>query len=141
MKLIPLRFTYNARNVFVRWRSTLATIFGIAMLVLVYVCLQSMAAGLEKSSRDTGDPRNVMILRKGSTAESSSQITREGFQKLKYSPEIARDPQGRPLISADVLTVVSLPRLDGSGSATVSVRGMTPQGMQLRPQVRVVRGR
>src|SRR6266850_224484 len=139
MKLTSLK--YNVRNVFVRWRATLATIFGIAMLVLVYVCLQSMAAGLEKSSRDTGDPRNVMILRKGSTAESSSQITREQFQRLKYSSEIARDPQGRPFISADVLTVVSLPRLDGSGNATVSVRGMTPEGMQLRPQVRLVRGR
>src|SRR6266481_2974438 len=117
MKLTSLK--YNFRNVFVRWRATLATIFGVAMLVLVYVCLQSMAAGLEKSS----------------------QITREQFQRLKYSPEIARDPQGRPFISADVLTVVSLPRLDGSGNATVSVRGMMPEGMQLRPQVRLVRGR
>jgi len=139
MKLTSLK--YNVRNVFARWRATLATIFGIAMLVLVYVCLQSLAAGLEKSSHDTGDPRNVMILRKGSTAESSSQITREQFQRLKYSHEIARDLQGRPLISVDVLTVLSLPRLDGSGNATVSVRGMTPEGMQLRPQVRLVSGR
>ncbi len=136
---LPLK--YNIRNVFVRWRATLATLFGLAMLVLVYVCLQSMAAGLEKSSRDTGDPRNVMILRKGSIAESSSQITREQFQRLKYSPEIARDPEGRPLIAADVLTVLSLPRLDGTGNAVVGIRGMTPEGMQLRPQVRLVRGR
>src|SRR5262249_7157496 len=113
MKLTSLK--YNFRNVFVRWRATLATILGLAMVVLVDGCLQAVAAGLEKSSRDTGDPRNVMILRKGSTAESSSQITREQFQRLKYSAEIARDPQGRPTIAADVLTVVSLPRLDGSG--------------------------
>jgi putative ABC transport system permease protein len=138
---MSLPITYNIRNVFVRWRATLATIFGVAMLVLVYVCLQSMAAGLEKSSHDTGDPLNVLILRKGSVDESSSQITREQFRKLKYSPEIARDPEGQPLISADVLTVLSLSRLDGSGSATVSVRGMTPEGIQLRPQVRLVRGR
>src|SRR5215475_2801864 len=141
MKLIPLPLMYNVRNVFVSWRATLATIFGIAMLVLVYVCLQSMAAGLERSSYDTGDPRNVIILRKGSSDESSSQITREQFQRLKYSPEIARNPGGQPLISADVLTDLSLPRLDGTGSAVVSVRGMTPAGMQLRPQVRLVRGR
>ena len=139
MNLMSL--TYNVRNVFVRWRATLATILGVAMLVLVYVSLQSMAAGLEKASSDTGDARNVMILRKGSIAESSSQITREQFQKLKYSPEIAHDREGWPLISADVLTVLSLPRLDGSGNATVSVRGMTPGGMQLRPQVRLVSGR
>jgi putative ABC transport system permease protein len=138
---MSLPLMYNVRNVFVRWRATLATIFGVGMLVLVYVCLQSMAAGLEGSSRDTGDPRNVMILRKGSIDESSSQITREQFQRLKYSPEIAHDPEGQPLISADVLTVLSLPRLDGTGYGVVSVRGMTPGGTQLRPQGRLVRGR
>jgi putative ABC transport system permease protein len=141
MKLISLPLMYNVRNVFVRWRATAATLFGIGMLVLVYVCLQSMAAGLESSSCDTGDPRNVIILRKGSSDESSSEITREQFQRLKYSPEIARNPEGQPLISADVVTDLSLPRLDGTGSAVVSVRGMTPGGMQLRPQVRLVRGR
>jgi putative ABC transport system permease protein len=141
MKLMSLPLTYNIRNVFVRWRATLSTIFGIGMLVLVYVCLQAMAAGLESSSCDTGDSRNVLILRSGSSDESSSQITREQFQRLKYSPEIARDPEGRPLMSADVLTVLSLPRIDGTGYAVVSVRGMTPQGTQLRPQVRLVRGR
>ena len=109
MKLMSLPLTYNIRNVFVRWRATLSTIFGIGMLVLVYVCLQSMAAGLESSSSDTGDSRNVIILRNGSSDESSSQITREQFHRLKYSPEIARDPEGRPLMSADVLTVLSLP--------------------------------
>ena len=141
MKLMSLPLTYNIRNVFVRWRATLSTIFGIGMLVLVYVCLQSMGAGLESSSCDTGDSRNVIILRNGSSDESSSQITREQFHRLKYSPEIARDPEGRPLMSADVLTVLSLPRLDGTGYGVVSVRGMTPQGMQLRPQVRLVQGR
>ena len=138
---MPLPLTYNFRNVFVRWRATLATLFGVAMLVLVYVCLQSMAAGLEKASRDTGDPRNVMVLRKGSTAESSSQITREQFQRLKYSPEIAHDTKGQPLVSADVLTVVSLPRRDAAGNATVTVRGMSPGGIELRPSVRLLRGR
>jgi putative ABC transport system permease protein len=141
MKLMSLPLTYNIRNVFVRWRATLSTLFGIGMLVLVYVCLQSMAAGLERSSSATGDPHNVIILRKGASDESSSQLTREQFQSLKYSSEIARDAKGSPFISADVLTVISLPRLDGSGNATVSVRGMTPQGMQLRPQVRLVGGR
>lgn len=141
MTLLSLPLTYNVRNVFVRWRSTLATLFGVAMLVLVYVCLQSLAAGLEKASRDTGDPRNLVILRKGSTAESSSQITREQFQRLKYSPEIARDPEGQPLISADVLTGLSLPRLDKTGNANVTVRGMSPAGIHLRPQVKLVRGR
>ena len=99
--------TYNIRNVFIRWRATLATVLGVALVVAVYILLQSMATGLEKSSRNTGDPRNVLIVRKGSTAESSSIITREQVKLLQYLPQIGRDAQGRPLVSADVLVLIT----------------------------------
>lgn len=136
---LPIR--YNVRNIFVRWRATLATIVGIALVVWVYMLMQTMAIGLEKSSRNTGDPRNIMIVRKGSTAESSSQVTRAQLKAFNYAPEIERDAQGRPLLSADVLVLVSLPRRNGTGEANVLVRGISPTGMQLRPQVSLVEGR
>jgi putative ABC transport system permease protein len=107
----------------------------------VYVLLQSMAAGIQQSSGNTGDPRNIMIVRKGSTAESSSLITREQFRLLPYLPEIARDAQGRPLVSADVIVLISLPRRDGNSEANVVMRGISPIGMELRPQVKLVQGR
>src|SRR5206468_12454694 len=78
---LPLK--YNFRNVFVRWRATIATILGVALVVAVFILVQSLAAGLERASRNTGDPRNVMIVRKGATAESSSQVTREEFKTIK----------------------------------------------------------
>lgn len=65
---MALPLTYNFRNVLVRWRATAATILGVALVVTVYILMQAMAAGLVKSSQNTGDPRNVMIVRKGSTA-------------------------------------------------------------------------
>jgi putative ABC transport system permease protein len=136
---VPIK--YNVRNVFVRWRATLATVLGVALVVAVYVLVQSMAAGLEKSSRNTGDPRNVLIARQGSTAESSSQVTREQFRLLAYLPQIARDDTGRPLISADVLVLINLPRRDGEGEANVLLRGIAPVGMELRPQVALVSNR
>ena len=138
---MALPATYNIRNVFVRWRATIATILGVALVVAVYVLVQSMAAGLEKSSRNTGDPRNVMIVRKGSTAESSSQVTREQFRLIQYLPEIARATNGQPLVSADVVILINLPRREGNGEANVLVRGITPFGMELRPQVSLVAGR
>ncbi len=138
---MALPITYNIRNVLVRWRTTLFTILGVTLVVAVYVLLQSMAAGIEKSSASTGDPRNVLIVRKGSTAESSSQITREQFRLIPYMPEVARDNQGRPLISADVLVLISLPRRPAQGEANVLLRGVSPVGMDLRPQVKLVAGR
>ncbi len=136
---LPLR--YNVRNVFVRWRATLATIVGVALVVAVYILVQALAAGLDASNRNTGDPRNLMIVRKGSTAESSSQVTRTQLKTMEFLPQIARDAHDQPLISADLVVLVSLPRKDGSGEANVTVRGLSPQGIELRPQVKLVSGR
>lgn len=138
---MALPFTYNVRNVFIRWRATLATILGVALVVTVYVLMQAMAAGLEKSNQNTGDPRNVMIVRKGSTAESSSQVLREQFKVIQYLPQIERDANGAPLISADIVVLINLPRRQDGGEANVTMRGVTPMGMELRPQVRLVSGR
>ena len=137
---MALPLTYNFRNVFVRWRATVATVLGVALVVAVYVLVQALAVGLEKSASNTGDPRNVMIVRKGSTAESSSQVSRVQFQTIEFLPQIARDEKGRPLVSADVVVLISLPRRDSNGEANVTMRGITPIGMKLRPQVKLVAG-
>src|SRR6185437_1444875 len=137
----PIPLPYNFKSVFVRWRSTAATILGVALVVTVFILLHAMAAGLERSSANTGDPRNIMIVRKGSTAESSSVITREQFKMIQYLPQIARDAQSNPLISADLVVIINLQRRDGSGEANVTMRGVTPMGKALRPQVKLVQGR
>ncbi len=137
---LPLR--YNFRNVLVRWRATVTTILGIALVVAVFVVVQSLAAGLEQASGNTGDPRNLMIVRRGSNAESGSQITRDQFNILQYSPEIARDAEGRPLVSADTLVIMNLARGgEIGGEANVTLRGVSANGFALRPQVVLVAGR
>jgi putative ABC transport system permease protein len=138
---MALPLTYNYRNVLVRWRATLATIIGIGLVVAVFVLVQSLAVGLEKSAGNTGDPRNIMIVRKGSTAESTSMVSLPQFQILRYWPQIARDARGTPLISADLISLISQPRIDGRGEANVSVRGVSPMGAALRPQVKLIAGR
>lgn len=138
---MALPIKYSFRNALVRWRSTLATVLGIGLVVFVFVLLQSLAAGIEKSSSNTGDKRNVMIVRKGSTAESSSLISRENLQQIRYFEEIARNEAGEAVISADVLALVSLPRRDNSGEANVLLRGVSARGMELRLQVTLVAGR
>ncbi len=135
---LPLK--YNVSNVLVRWRSTLATVLGIALVVAVYILVQSLAAGLEKSSANTGDARNIMIVRKGSTAESSSFVSREQFKSLQYAEEIARNEKGEPLVSTDILVLINVPRRDGT-EANVLLRGVSPRGIELRSQVSLVGGR
>jgi putative ABC transport system permease protein len=138
---MALPLNYNIRSVLVRWRATLATVLGVALIVAVYVLVQALAVGLEKASASTGDPRNLLIVRKGAQAESGSQITPGQFNIMRYASEIARDGSGGPLVSADTVVVLNILRGDGRGEANVTLRGVSPAGMELRPQVSLVEGR
>ena len=135
---IPLK--YNLRNLRVRWRSTLATMLGIALVVGVFNLVMALYRGMEATYINTGDARNLIVLRKGSTAESSSQIGRDEARRVKYLDGIVRNAQNQPLASAEIIVLINLERV-GGGTANVLVRGIGPVGIELRPQVRVVAGR
>jgi putative ABC transport system permease protein len=138
--MIALPIKYNIANVFVRWRSTLSTIVGIGMVVAVTILVQSLAVGLKKAGADTGEPENLLVMRKGSTAESSSQVTLSQVRTIQYLEGVARDANDKPLISPDVLVLINLPRRVG-GEANILLRGVGPLGKELRPNVDLVEGR
>lgn len=136
---VPLK--YNLRNLRIRWRLTLATLLGIALVVAVFIMVMALARGLQATYISTGDERNLLVLRKGSTAESSSQLTRDTVRRIKYRTEIARTASGEPIVSAEIVVLINLERIGGAGSANVLVRGLEPMGQELRPAVRLVEGR
>jgi putative ABC transport system permease protein len=136
---LPLK--YNLRNVIVRWRTTAFTLVGIAAVVAVFVLLRALARGIETTTANTGDPRNILVVRKGSQAESGSIVTREHFRTLQYFEEVARNERGEPVISAELVLIINAPRSDGNGEANTLVRGITARGKELRPQVNLVDGR
>jgi len=136
---IPLK--YNLRNMRVRWRLTLATIAGVALVVWVFLFVMAVARGLRGTFVRTGDARNLMIMRKGSTAESSSQITRDEVRRIQYLDGIARDTDGTPLASPEILVLINLDRLDRTGAANLLLRGVGPVGLRLRPTVTITEGR
>ncbi|MEI6085694.1 MAG: ABC transporter permease [Verrucomicrobiota bacterium] len=136
---IPIK--YNLLSLRVRWRSTLATVLGIGLVVMVFIFVRSLGHGMEATYINTGDSHNLIVLRKGSTAESSSQIARDEAHRMLYMDGIVRDPQGNPLASAEIIVLIVLDRIDGSGSANVLVRGIGPRALQLRPKINLVEGR
>ena len=138
---MALPIKYNVRNVFVRWRSTIATILGVALVVAVYVLVQGLAEGLESSSANTGAPGNLLVMRKGSTAESSSQVKLDQLRTIQYLDGVAKDKEGKPLVSGDVLILINLPRRENKGEANILIRGIGANGIKLRPQVTLSGGR
>src|SRR6185369_9270051 len=138
---MALPIKYNVRNVFVRWRSTLATILGVGLVVAVYMLVQALAVGLEASSANSGSEGNLLVMRKGSPAESSSQVKLDQVKTIQYLEGVARGPQDKPLVSADVLVLINLPRRENRGEANILIRGVGPNGKDLRPQVHLLEGR
>ena len=136
---IPLK--YNLRNLIVRRVSTLMTVGTIALVVAVFVALMSLAKGLNSSFVETGSPENVLVIRQGSQTETQSFVSKEAFQIIQTIPGIARDQQGKPVASAEVVVLVNLPRR-GSGEPTnVTVRGVSDAGFAIRPRIKLIEGR
>ena len=136
---IPIK--YNIRNMKLRRGLTVMTALGIALTVTTAVFIMALLAGLQKAFTSTGNPLNVLVLRKGSTSELTGPFPAENFQTLKTLPGIAKDKNGDPLVSGEITVVIVLPRKDGSGEANVTVRGLMQDGLELRPTVKLADGR
>jgi putative ABC transport system permease protein len=136
---IPLK--YNLRNLVVRRVSTLMTVGTIALVVAIFVALMALANGLNISLIATGAPENVLVIRQNSQTEMQSFITKEAFQIIQTIPGIARDAEGKPLVSGEIVVLVNLLRRGNGEPTNVTVRGVSGVGLALRPQVKLVEGR
>lgn len=137
---IPLQ--YNIRNLKLRKSATVMTALGIALTVTTAIFIMALLAGLNAAFHSSGDPLNVLVMRKGATSElSAGGVDRDNLPIMKDLPGVAHDAQGQPMVSGEDLLVIVLPRNDGTGDTNVTVRFMTPTGMAMRPEVKLVSGR
>ena len=145
---IPI--SYNVRNLRLRKGLTVMTALGIALTVTTAIFLMALVAGLDRAFVSSGSHLNVLVLRKGSEAELSGGFDASLFPTLKTLPGIAKDSQGEPMASGEWVVVIILPRKDGTGEVNVTVRGMMPDGLEMRqlpedpgkePKVKLTEGR
>ncbi|HZQ17338.1 MAG TPA: ABC transporter permease [Terriglobales bacterium] len=135
---IPI--SYNIRNMILRKRLTLMTALGIALTVTTTVFLMMLLAGMRKAFVSSGDPLNVLVMRKGSTSELTGGFTKDKLPILKQLPGIATDSHGQPMVSGEWVVIVALPR--NGADINVILRGMEQDGLELRRNhVKLLEGR
>ena len=139
MKALP--WSYIARNLWVRRVTTLLTAGGMALVVYVFATVLMMSEGIRATLVATGQPDNVMVLRKGAGAEINSLISRDQAAVIESLPGIATDGDGRRLVSREPVVLNTLPKRGTGKPSNVTVRGTSLSGLALRPQVRMVQGR
>ena len=139
MRALP--FSYVARNLWVRRVTTGLTAAGMALVVYVFATVLMMTEGIRATLVATGQADNVVVLRKGAGAEINSAITRGQAGLLQTLPGVARDADGRALLSAEPVVLNNLPKRGSGKPSNVTMRGTSALGLQLRPQVKLVQGR
>ncbi len=120
---IPL--SYNLRNLVVRKTTTIMAALGIALTVAVLLAMLSLVNGLKAALQSTGSPTRVLVLRKGATSELVSAVTRESYQIVKVKPGIVKS-------SLELVSVINLASVDAPDGTNVNLRGLLPDGIELR---------
>ncbi len=136
---IPI--SYNIRNLIARRTTTIMTALGIALTVAVLLSVFALVEGLRSSLASTGDPLNLLVTRKGATAELNSSMTPEQFQVIKVKPGIAKLPNGEPMASLELVTVIVLESPDNPAGINISMRGLNAAGIAMRESVKITEGR
>jgi len=138
---MALPITYNVRNIRVRWQVTLLAIVGIALVVTVFVFLTAMSQGFQLALRASGRTDNAIVTQKGSASELTSGISRGNAALMMVDQRIARDADGQPLASGEIVVVANLKRKVDGGEVNVTVRGVGPKTMKVHGDMRLERGR
>ncbi len=131
----------NLRTIPQRLGTSLVIVIGIAGVVGVLVSVLAMGEGFRHTLASTGRATRVIMLRAGSDAEMTSGVARDQATVLANLPGVARDATGRPLVSAELVVMVDLPRHGQSDPNNVPFRGVQPIVFAVRDEVRVVEGR
>jgi putative ABC transport system permease protein len=138
---MAIPFTYIARNLAARRLTTILTAGGMALVVYVFATVLMLAAGLEQTLVATGQEDNVVVIRRGSQTEVQSGVDRTQASIIESLPDIATGQDGQRLISKEPVVLINLPKRESGKPANVVIRGVTPAGLALRPQVQIVEGR
>ena len=137
--MIPL--SYSIRNLWTRRMTTVLTAGGMALVVFVFSAVLMLANGLEKALVSTGSNQNAIVLRKGSDSEVQSMINRDQVNILKSRPEIATGPDGKPWVTSENLVLINLPKRGTHRPSNVEIRGVSPESLKIRSQVKLTKGR
>src|SRR5512147_1865575 len=137
---MPLPLSYSLRNVRARPTRSAMTAGVIALVVIACTLFLALISSLKRTLVTSGDPRNLVVMRKGSDNDGASQISLAAYQAIRYFDGIARDEYDRPLVSPE-LVVQPFFRTRAGGRENVLVRGVEPVALQVHDTVRIVAGR
>ncbi len=139
---MALPLYYNWRNLTRRKTSSMLTFLVVMVVVLVLAILLSFGAGIQESLKNSGIEGNVIVLKPGATAESTSIITNEEAARVSQTPHLAKNDAGESLLSTELCVQTTIPRKTADRNlANVAIRGVDDIAFDLHSNIKLVEGR
>jgi len=113
----------------------------MALVVFVFAAMLMLAEGLKKTLVETGSKDNVVVIRKGSQTEVQSGVDRQQASVVEVLPEVPIGEDGQPVLAREFVVVMNLPKRNSDKEGLITIRGIGPQSLGLRPQVKLLEGR
>jgi len=131
---------FGLRTIPERKGASAVAAFGIACVVIVFVGLLSIAAGVRSAMTSTGRKDIAVVLREGALNEMSSNLGREEVRVIKDAPGVARE-NGNAVASAELFVIINIPKRSTGTDANVPFRGIETAGPAVRGDLKIVEGR
>src|ERR1700742_207313 len=121
-----------------RLGSSLVIVIGIAGVVGVLVAMLAMAQGYADTLSRTGSLDTAIVLRGASASEVSSVLSHDNAVTIGDAPGIAKDDQGKPIVSPELVLAASLRAKSGGPDdiGSVQFRGVGDEAWKLRPNAK-----
>lgn len=137
--MVPI--SYNLRSLAVRKTTTFATGLGIALVVFVFAAVMMLGEGIQKTLSSTGRADYAIIMRKGADGELSSAIDTPNIGLILAPKEVERRQNGQPNGVGEVVVVITTEKLGTEGISNVTIRGVSDDVYDFRPEVKIIAGR
>jgi putative ABC transport system permease protein len=129
------------RTIFERLGASLVVVVGMACVVGVFISILSMSTGYMQIVERTGHSDRAVVMSQGSLYEYASFISRGNALAIADAPGVKKTADGKAIVSADTMAFVVMPRKRDGLDAYVTLRGISPEGLTLRPEVKLTGGR
>lgn len=130
----------NVRSIPQRAAMSIATVVAVALAIAVLLFFLALSNGLSETIKGSGAEDVAVSLRDGSVAEINSVVTRDQLNILANGPGVAT-LNGAPLASGELLVIVDGVKKSSGTKANMPFRGLGPQGLAIRRNVKITQGR
>ena len=144
MKQIRVMIRANLVSLKRRLAISFSMAFSVALAVCVLVGFLSMASGFESVLENSGSDTVVVVLGGGTNQELGSDIPSDAIRALQATRAdigVDRNRTGNVILSQELVQPVIAELGENGVQRTLSLRGMSKDGIQLRDNVTISEGR